>query len=356
MTKMEGHLKLANGEAFSGKWYGKPINIFGELIFFTGMTRFKEVLTDPLLSGKIVVFTHPEIGNCGIDEESFQKCTIYAAGVIVQRVSTQSFHHDMKRTFTDFLAKHHVPLLTNVDTRSIVKKIRKLGEMSAVLSVEQVTVQLENKQNQAIEKLLTQKPFSFHSGKKQFVLINFGYHDALLAAFKQYDCQVTVVPHFTSIAEIQSYHPDGIILSGGPGHPESYADFYPQLKQLATTYPTIGFGLGHQMIALLFGAKLEKLACGHRGFQQPVLDTTMNKVYFTRQNHQFIISEKSMENSDFHVTVRHVHDGTIEGLHHKHYPIYTYQFHLDGQKATDEWMLQPFLQQVKANKGEVLYA
>ncbi|MDQ0176441.1 carbamoyl phosphate synthase small subunit [Bacillus chungangensis] len=353
---MQGHLKLANGEVFSGKWCGKPKNIIGELVFFTEMTRFQEVLTDPLLSGKIVVLTHPEIGICGIDEESFEKSTIYAAGVIVQRISTQSFHHEIKRTFTDFLAKHHVPLLTNVDTRAIVKKIRKLGEMAAILSMEHETVQLENNQNQAVEKLLTQKPVSFYNGKKQFVLINFGYHDALLAAFKQYDCQVAVVPHFTSFAEIQSYLPDGIILSGGPGHPEAYAKFYPQLKKLATTYPTIGFGLGHQIIALFFGAKLEKLACGHRSFQQPVLDTTTNKVYFTRQNHQFFISEKSIENSDFHVTVRHVQDGTIEGLHHKHYPISTYQFHLDCYKATNEWMLQPFLQQVKANKGEVVYA
>lgn len=353
---MQGHLKLANGEVFSGKWHGKPINIIGELIFFTGMTRFKDVLTDPLLSGKIVVFTHPEIGNCGVDEESFEKSTVYAAGVIVQRISTQSFHHEIKRTFTDFLAKHHVPLLTNVDTRAIVKKIRKLGEMSAALLVEDNTVHLENEQNQALEQLQNQNPFSFHSGSKQFVLINFGYHDALLTAFKQYDCQVAVVPYFTSFAEIQSYHPDGIILSGGPGHPEVYAKFYPQLKQLATTYPTIGFGLGHQIIALLFGAKLEKLACGHRSFQQPVLDTMTNKVYFTRQNHQFVISEKSIKNSDFHVAVRHVHDGTIEGLHHKNYPIYTYQFHPDGHKATNEWMLQPFLQQVKANKGEVVYA
>ena len=177
---MQGYLKLANGEVFSGKWHGKPINIIGELIFFTGMTRFKEVLTDPLLSGKIVVFTHPEIGNCGIDEESFQKSTIYAAGVIVQRISTQSFHHEMKKTFTDFLAKHHVSLLTGVDTRAIVKRIRKLGEMSAALLVEDNTVHLENEQNQALERLLNQNPFSFHSGNKQFVLINFGYHDALL--------------------------------------------------------------------------------------------------------------------------------------------------------------------------------
>jgi carbamoyl-phosphate synthase small subunit len=77
---MEGYLHLSEGITYKGSWVGnKPeIEIQGEVVFFTGMTGYQEVLTDPSYKGQIVVFTYPLIGNYGInkeDAESLQTTT-----------------------------------------------------------------------------------------------------------------------------------------------------------------------------------------------------------------------------------------------------------------------------------------
>ena len=55
---------------FKGKWLtGAPDGeVKGEIVFFTGMTGYQEVLTDPSYKDKIIVFTYPLIGNYGINE------------------------------------------------------------------------------------------------------------------------------------------------------------------------------------------------------------------------------------------------------------------------------------------------
>ncbi|MEH7807566.1 carbamoyl-phosphate synthase domain-containing protein, partial [Bacillus safensis] len=63
---MKGYLNLEDGASFEGDLTGEA-GITGEVVFFTGMTGYQEVLTDPSYKGQIIVFTYPLIGNYGIN-------------------------------------------------------------------------------------------------------------------------------------------------------------------------------------------------------------------------------------------------------------------------------------------------
>lgn len=62
---MEGYLHLSNGVKYKGDFAieAKVKEVKGEIVFFTGMTGYQEVLTDPSYKDQIIVFTYPLIGN-----------------------------------------------------------------------------------------------------------------------------------------------------------------------------------------------------------------------------------------------------------------------------------------------------
>ena len=77
----------------------------GEIVFFTGMTGYQEVLTDPSYKDQIIVFTYPLIGNYGINEVDFESKKPHVAGVIVYEAKQTSYHYEAKYTLKDYLAK-----------------------------------------------------------------------------------------------------------------------------------------------------------------------------------------------------------------------------------------------------------
>lgn len=151
---MKGILQLINGECFQGKWLtNAPIGeVKGELVFYTGMTGYQEVLTDPSYKDKIVVFTYPLIGNYGINEASFNMEKPLAAGVIVYEAKPTAFHYEAKYTLADYLQKWGIPMLGHIDTRAVVRNIRNKDLMTAYITspdAEQAPAQEVKKVSQA---------------------------------------------------------------------------------------------------------------------------------------------------------------------------------------------------------------
>jgi carbamoyl-phosphate synthase small subunit len=187
-------------------------------------------------------------------------------------------------------------------------------------------------------------------GKYPVVVIDYGAKGNIVQALRNMDCQVTVVPAQTSVEEILSFNPRGVVLSNGPGNPEDVEYSLPAIKGLLEKgVPIMGICLGHQLLGMALGGKTYKLKFGHRGGNHPVKDLRNNRVYITSQNHGYALEQESMSSADIEITHLNLHDNTVEGLKHKKKKAFSIQFHPEacpGPQDTD-YLFQEFLAMVK---------
>lgn len=356
---MEGFLKLSSGEVYPGKWITdiNIENVVGEIVFFTGMTGYQEVLTDPSYKDQIIVFTYPLIGNYGINDEDFESLQPHVAGVVVYETNDASFHYEAKHTLREYLQKWNIPMLGHVDTRTIVKNIRARGSMPAVLSKNNnEETEFELHRTSKVDQVSVKETQVVGSGDIHIVLVDFGYKKSILSALLARGCQVTIVPHTTSYEKIAQYKPDGIILSNGPGDPKELKEELTKIKKVLLNYPTLGICLGHQLTALALGGQTKKLSFGHRGANHPIYDQNLKKVLISSQNHSFVVDEGSLGKTNLKVRFKNLHDQSIEGLVHQTLPVQTVQFHPEANPgpSDSDYIFDEFIEVVIQNSGGVI--
>ena len=360
---MKNYLHLANGSKFEGELLTKANakTITGEIVFFTGMTGYQEVLTDPSYKDQIIIFTYPLVGNYGINEYDFESKKPHVAGVIVYEGNMHHSHYQAQYSLKEYLDKWNIPLLSGVDTRAVVKKIRKEGSMEAAITSE-IDYTFESCATGLpayVAEVSTQEVLSYGKGQKHVVMMDFGYKKSILDALLQQDLRVTVVPFDTTYEQIKALEPDGIMLSNGPGDPKQLEYLLPNIKQVISNYPTMGICLGHQLTSLAFGGDTKKMLFGHRGANQPVVDLKTTRVYMSSQNHSYEVDEASLTVTPLEVRFRNVNDGTVEGVLHKELPIFTTQFHPEANPGPMESSVHfsEFLQMINEYSGrEKVYA
>jgi len=91
--------------------------------------------------------------------------------------------------------------------------------------------------------------------------------------------------------------------------------------------PTFGICLGHQLLALAAGGKTYKLKFGHRGANQPILNTETGKVEITSQNHGFAVDPASIQPVGGVATHIHLNDQTLAGFRLRDKPVFSVQYH-----------------------------
>ncbi|WP_273122586.1 carbamoyl phosphate synthase small subunit [Bacillus weihaiensis] len=355
---MKGYLHLEDGSKYEGmlEQIGQE-EINGEIVFFTGMTGYQEVLTDPSYKNQIVVFTYPLIGNYGVNKSDGESKEPQVKAVVLYECTQEYSHYEAKYSMKEYLQKWNIPILHHIDTRAVVKKIRNHGSMAALITK---NTQLNEAPCEMFEDgvfdVASTSIQSHGKGDKHIALIDFGFKKSILTALVNRGCRVTTVP-FHMMDQVKQLEPDGILLSNGPGDPEKLKDYLSKIKELAESYPTFGICLGHQLLSLAFGAKTKKLLFGHRGANQPVIDTKTDKVFMTSQNHSYVVMKDSLEKTELAIRFYHINDGSIEGISHKTLPILSAQFHPEAHPGpTDsEWIFDEFLESVTASKGDIAY-
>ncbi len=383
----KGYLLLESGEVFEGRLIGADREAVGEVVFNTSMTGYQEIMTDPSYAGQIVTFAYPLIGNYGWNGFDGESDAIQLAGMIVGELCTRPSHYLASEDIRDQLLKAGVVCLSEVDTRALVKVIRRKGTVKGtILSAEQIADPAqanrasfwETRQLPAqdsiywVNRVSTKKIQTYanvdeyadglsHRSHSQshphVVLIDYGHKKSMLHSLLKAGCRVTVVPYATPCADIRRLQPDGVIFSNGPGDPLALEPYLEEIKKISASFPSLGICLGHQLLALAHGARTEKLKYGHRGGNHPVKEIQTGKVMLTSQNHGYVVVQDSIDSDTFQVTYRNVNDGTVEGLKHKRLPLQSIQFHPEAHPGPGDTahIFQQFIEEI-THTGDMDYA
>lgn len=333
----KARLLLENGLSFEGVSFGATGEQYGEVVFNTGMTGYQEVLTDPSYYGQIVTMTYPLIGNYGVNVDDVESGYPHVRGFVVREFSPWPSHFKQIGSIEEYLKKHNVIGISGIDTRELTKAIRSEGAMRAVITTEQKDVEEWREGMEyanvrdAVLQVTTKTVYRCPGSSYRVVLIDYGMKSGILRDLLARGCDVIVVPATTSADDVLAWHPDGVMLSNGPGDPQSVPFAIDTLRELIGQVPIFGICLGHQLLALAGGASTKKMKFGHRGANHPVKHLPSGKIDITSQNHGYVVDEASLADTPYELTHVNLNDGTVEGLRHKQLPVFCVQYHPEAR-------------------------
>ena len=352
MKKPPALLVLEDGTVYKGWSLNNLYTITGEVVFTTGITGYQEILTDPSYLKQIVVFTYPEIGNTGINNEDNESKQIRCAGIITRNICNFPSNWRTQASLDTCLQKENIPLIYGLDTRKLTRHLRAFGSMRGCISNENLSPKaLLSQINQTppmsgldlVSQVTTPSIYKWdkisnnkwnfqgiHYSRSQFkksvVVIDYGVKYNILRRLTYFGLESIVLPATATAEEILSYKPSGIMLSNGPGDPAAVSYAVETLKNLIDTkIPIFGICMGHQLLSLALGAKTFKLKFGHRGINHPT--GVFQKVEITSQNHGFAVDALFASYKDIKITHYNLNDWTIAGIVHKKLPIFSVQYH-----------------------------
>lgn len=395
---MKAFLILEDGTVFEGTHIGAVREVISEIVFNTSMAGYLEVLTDPSYAGQAVCMTYPLIGNYGVCLEDMESVQAWPDGFIVRELSRipSNFRKDI--TIQEFLEQQNIPGIAGIDTRALTKILREKGTMNGMITTDEAydlnTVLPELKEyttGKVVEKVTCKEKYvikgsrdlaengaisgsarfdkeAYESGKremrpsivkelngigKKVALLDLGAKKNIAHSLAQRGCDVTVYPALTSAEEILNDHPDGIMLSNGPGDPKECTSIIKEIRKLYDSdVPIFAICLGHQLMALATGADTFKMKYGHRGGNHPVKDLETGRVYISSQNHGYVVDMDKLDPAVAVPAFINVNDGTNEGLKYTGKNIFTVQYHPEACPGPQDsgYLFDRFIKMMEVNK------
>ncbi|HEV3474584.1 MAG TPA: glutamine-hydrolyzing carbamoyl-phosphate synthase small subunit [Actinomycetota bacterium] len=360
----EAVLVLEDGTAFRGESFGAPGETFGEIVFNTGMTGYQEVLTDPSYARQIVVMTYPHVGNYGVNGDDPESKAIQVSGFVVREAARRASSWRAERSLDQELSGSGVVAIEGIDTRALTLHIREAGAMRAAISTDDLDPRsLGGRVRQQPEMLgadlagsvSTRRPYEAtdigiqpvpRNGRTfRVAALDWGIKRNSLRLLARSGGHATVFPAMTPAGEILAGGYDGVFLSNGPGDPAATEYAVRTARELLGKVPVFGICLGHQIVGRAIGGATYKLKFGHRGSNQPVLDSDSGRVEVTSHNHGFAVDPASFgaaaappapgreapvvdtEVGRAALTHWNLNDGTLEGLRLLDVPGFCVQYH-----------------------------
>lgn len=355
-------LVLADGTVFEGTSFGADGETSGEVVFNTSMTGYQEILTDPSYKGQIVTMTYTQIGNYGINEGDIESAGgIKAEGFIVKEACDFPSNWRSSTALGDYMRQQNITGIQGLDTRALTRHLRTHGAQRGMIScldlnprslLEKVRAHPDISAFDYVSDVTTPKPYAWTQGTWKWrgqqgraagckpqaaahepssaaltvVVYDFGVKLNILRHLVDAGFRVTVVPARTPVEAVLEMNPDGILLSNGPGDPQTVVYGIENTRKLLGKKPIFGICLGHQILGLAMGGRTYKLKFGHHGGNHPVKDLASNEVEITSQNHNYCVDVNSL-GGQVKLTHTNLYDGTEEGMMHVELPVFSVQHH-----------------------------
>jgi carbamoyl-phosphate synthase small subunit len=375
---MNAVIALEDGTWYQGVAAGAAGETTGEVVFNTSMTGYQEVLTDPSYAGQIVTMTAPQIGNYGVAGADQESASPKVAGFVMRDPSPISSNWRAQGTLRDYLVRHGIVAIGDVDTRALTRTLRSAGVMRGVIAtgphdpaalVDKARAIPRMEGSDLVKEVTCAGPYHFSptladavaetsfgvapirraSRPLRVAAYDFGIKLNILRRLAAHGCEVRVCPARTPAADVLAWRPDGIFLSNGPGDPAAVTYAIDTIRELVDTdVPMFGICLGHQLLGLALGAATYKLKFGHRGANHPVKQLETGAVEITSQNHGFAVDPESVP-ATARVTHVNLYDGTIEGLRHVEKPIYSVQYHPEASPGPHDadYLFTQFIEEME---------
>ena len=345
--RADRQLILEDGSTYPGMRFGSRKDAVCEIVFNTSCAGYQEILSDPSYTNQAVVMTYPLIGNYGLADEDYESRLIAPGAMVVRDLCENPSNFRSTRSMRDLFEEKGIPGLFGVDTRRLTRNIRDYGSQRGLITDISVSAKEGVRRildtpvrHDAVATCSCRRKWYSRTSNPRFhvVAVDCGMKLNIVRMLNRNKCNVSIVPYHTGSEEILAMKPDGVFISNGPGDPEDVPEVAKMLKGLRGKIPLFGICLGHQLIALSYGAKTYRLKFGHRGGNHPVKELSTGRIEITSQNHGYAVDEASLKGSGLKVTHVNLLDGTVEGLACEEDKVFCVQYHPESAPGPQDSM------------------
>ena len=354
-------LVLENGKEFPGYGFGSDRTAVCEIVFNTSMVGYQEIVSDPTYTDQIVVMTYPLMGNYGFADEDYESKFPSMGGMVVRECCDSPSNFRYTKTLNEAFEELDVPGISGVDTRMITRIIRNEGTQKAAIVPFEMSheeamelIRTTELRHNLLERISCKKRWFSRTPNHKWdvVAVDCGIKYSFIRHLNAKGCNVTIVPYNSTAEEIMAFNPVGVFISNGPGNPADAAVICQTIKDLRGKLPIFGVDLGHQLIAISYGAKNEKMKVGHRGANHPVKCLESGKLEIVVQNHGYTIDEASLSGTPLTITHRNLLDNTIAGIEAVEDKIFSVQYQPDcSPEASSTYLFDKFIKLMEEEKN-----